>query len=195
MYGYIYLTTNLINQMMYIGQHKSSIFTEYKGSGKYLKKALNKYGWDNFKVELLEECSSQEELNDREKFWIKEYRDKYGYSRMYNLSDGGEGSNLSGENNPMYGRTHTDSTKKKISEAMKGNQIWLGRSHSSESRRKISNTKTGTKLSEATRKKMSESHSGENHHFYGKRLSDSHRQSLQIIMQIFQDPIILCMEE
>ena len=35
MYGYIYITTNLINGMKYIGKHKASMFDPaYKGSGK-----------------------------------------------------------------------------------------------------------------------------------------------------------------
>ncbi len=48
MYGYIYLTTNLINKKKYVGQHKSSKFDErYKGSGKLIKKAFKKYGKEN----------------------------------------------------------------------------------------------------------------------------------------------------
>jgi len=49
MYGYIYKTTNIVNGRQYIGQHMSELFDEnYKGSGKALLEAINKYGWDNF---------------------------------------------------------------------------------------------------------------------------------------------------
>lgn len=59
MYGYIYLTTNLINERKYIGQHTSSEFDpNYKGSGKILWQAINKYGWDNFSVRMLCPCFS-----------------------------------------------------------------------------------------------------------------------------------------
>ena len=43
MYGYIYLTTNLINGKKYIGQHRSKEFDKsYFGSGVVLLKALEK---------------------------------------------------------------------------------------------------------------------------------------------------------
>lgn len=65
MYGYIYKTTNLINNKIYIGKHKSNLFDiNYYGSGKIIRRALNKYGKDSFKLELLEECGSLEELSE-----------------------------------------------------------------------------------------------------------------------------------
>lgn len=91
MYGYIYLTTNLINGKKYVGKHKSSYFNpEYKGSGKVLWKAIKKYDWDNFKVELLKECNSLEELNQSE---IEEIslRNAIVSEEYYNLKGGGEG--------------------------------------------------------------------------------------------------------
>ena len=40
MYGYIYITTNLINNKIYIGQHKSKNYDKkYLGSGLLLKRA------------------------------------------------------------------------------------------------------------------------------------------------------------
>lgn len=60
MYGYIYLTTNLVNNSRYVGRKKSDRFPfinkngeVYLGSGMTLNKAINKYGKENFKVELL----------------------------------------------------------------------------------------------------------------------------------------------
>lgn len=90
MYGYIYLTTNLINSKRYIGQKTSAVFLkeEYLGSGKILLQAVTKYGKENFKVELLEECSSKEELDEREKFWISTYNAVYS-DNFYNLAFGG----------------------------------------------------------------------------------------------------------
>lgn len=67
MYGYIYITTNLINGKQYIGQKKSDVFLEdYKGSGRDISRAFNKYGFNNFKSVLIEECDSQEELDKQE---------------------------------------------------------------------------------------------------------------------------------
>ena len=73
MYGYIYKTTNLINNKTYIGQHKAKQFepNKYIGSGLTMLKAIKKYGKNNFKCEFLEECESKEILNQREIYWIK----------------------------------------------------------------------------------------------------------------------------
>lgn len=63
MYGYIYLTENLINGKKYIGQHRCTEFdTKYYGSGVLLSKAIQKYGKEHFKVTVLCECFSEEEL-------------------------------------------------------------------------------------------------------------------------------------
>ena len=52
-YGYIYLTTNLINNKIYIGQHKGKFNARYLGSGLHIKRSIKKYNRENFKVELL----------------------------------------------------------------------------------------------------------------------------------------------
>lgn len=115
MYGYIYITTNLINGKQYIGKHISSTFDEeYKGSGILLQKAINKYGKENFETKLLKECVSLEDLNQSEIEEISN-RDAVNSSYYYNLSGGGDGWSsqwassefrrmftikMSGDNNP-----------------------------------------------------------------------------------------------
>jgi hypothetical protein len=49
---------------------------------------LNKYGIENFSLDIIERCSSQKELNEREIYWIAYYKStdkKYGY----NIDSGG----------------------------------------------------------------------------------------------------------
>ena len=92
MYGYIYKTTNLVNGKIYIGKKKGEFTTSYKGSGKYLKNALNKYGVENFSVEVIEYCETLHIQNEREKYWIKYYRDLD--VDMYNIASGGDGGDL-----------------------------------------------------------------------------------------------------
>jgi len=82
----IYKTTNLLNGKIYIGQDRNNN-KNYLGSGKLLKKAIKKYGKDNFKKEILEECQSEEDLNDREVFWISQYNST-NRDIGYNISDG-----------------------------------------------------------------------------------------------------------
>lgn len=161
-YGYIYLTTNLINGKQYIGQHKSSKFhSSYKGSGKILKQAIEKYGKENFSTKVLEWCFNRDELAEREKYWIAFY-DATNNNNWYNITAGGYGVQLYGESNHMYGKHHTEETKKKISEKLTG--LLSGEK----------NPMYGIHLevSEETRKKMSESHkglmSGEKNPMYGK---------------------------
>lgn len=87
--GYIYITTNLVNNKKYIGQHKSKKFDiNYFGSGKLIKEALIKYGKDNFKCEIIEWCTSVEQLDEREIYWIAYYNAVYD-DNYYNLHDGG----------------------------------------------------------------------------------------------------------
>jgi group I intron endonuclease len=86
----IYKTTNLINNKIYIGQDSKNN-PKYLGSGLILKKAIKKYGEKNFKKEILEHCINQDELNEREKYWIKELNSIV--PNGYNITDGGTGGN------------------------------------------------------------------------------------------------------
>lgn len=89
-YGFIYMTKNLINGKLYIGQHKRTMNpkdindTWYLGSGVVLKKAIVKYGSDNFERTILYECNSQDELNYMEEIFI-EFYNAVGDDNFYNL--------------------------------------------------------------------------------------------------------------
>lgn len=75
--------------MIYIGQDKKDD-SEYLGSGLLLRRAINKYGIQNFRKEIIEKCSNQQELNEREKYWIK-YFNATDQKIGYNLTEGGTG--------------------------------------------------------------------------------------------------------
>ena len=84
----IYKTTNLKNNKIYIGQDSNNN-PSYLGSGTKLKLAVTKYGKENFIKETLEECNSADELNQRERYWIKELKSQQ-RSIGYNITDGGQ---------------------------------------------------------------------------------------------------------
>ena len=85
----IYKTTNLINGKFYVGQDSKNN-PEYYGSGNLLKRAIKKHGKQNFIKETLEVCCTQEQLNEREKYWIKETKAR---ELGYNIAEGGTGGN------------------------------------------------------------------------------------------------------
>ena len=60
-----------------------------KHENRHLQRSFNKYGEETFKSYILEECS-QEELNDREKYWIEKIK---AYEKGFNLTIGGYGIN------------------------------------------------------------------------------------------------------
>ena len=103
MYGYIYLTTNIVNNKKYIGQHRGNKFDPmYKGSGKLLEKAIRKYDKENFTTIILEECFSEDELNQKEKQYIDVYN-AVNDDLYYNLASGGLGHTCSPWNKGLKG--------------------------------------------------------------------------------------------
>jgi len=108
----IYKTTNLINNKIYVGKDKYND-PNYLGSGRILQNSIKKHGKENFIKEIIEHCSTKEELNQREIYWIAHYnsRDR---SIGYNLALGGEGGSA------HLGCKHTKETKNKMSKVKKG---------------------------------------------------------------------------
>ena len=157
-YGVIYKLTNLINGKVYIGQttnYEKRIKEHFKGvHNTYISNAILKYGKDNFQDALIDEAYSKVELNNKEKYWIRGYNSNE-KEIGYNLTSGGAHYTLS------------DISKKKISESKKGNIFRIGKYHSEESKKRISESKKGKKLSEDTRKKISEKTSGSGNPMYG----------------------------
>ena len=156
MYGYIYKTTNLENSKLYIGQHRGEFNPNYFGSGTYLRSAFNKYGKDKFRLEIIIHAEDKNALDELEKQYIKEYREKFGKDKLYNLADGGSGNALSGELNPFFGRHHSKETVERIRKAKTGHSVtreWVekmkqintGRKHTQEEKDKIRQSKIGKK--------------------------------------------------
>ena len=120
---FIYVVENLINHKKYVGFHSTDNLNDgYMGSGIALKRAIKKYGLENFNRFILEECDFSN-WQERERFWIKELKT---FGEGYNLTIGGDGS---------LGLVLSEETKSKISMANKGREI------SEEHRKKLSKYK------------------------------------------------------
>lgn len=122
----IYKATNTFNKKSYIGidsewpkrcrGHKSAA---KRGSKFFFHNALRKYGFENFKWEILFQTEDYDHaLKDVEPFYIK-FFDTFG-ERGYNMTSGGEG---------IRNFSHTQETRKKISITKRKNPArpWLGK--------------------------------------------------------------------
>lgn len=195
----VYMHTSPSNKR-YIGITSLNPKRRWKnGSGynhnEYFTRAIEKYGWDNFKHEILEENLSLKEAYEKEQYYIQLYN-TYDKDFGYNLTKGGDGvrglkfsedalKKLSeaskGENNPFYGRHHSEETKRKISEYFKGKYIGslnpnYGNHWTDEQRSKASEYWTGNIISNDTRKKMSEAHKYRSEESYHKN-SNGYKES------------------
>lgn len=152
-FNYIYKITNITNGKIYIGKHSTDDLNDgYMGSGKIIKRALNKYGIENFKKEYLVFCDKEDKLNWFERFYIR----KYGSTNAdigYNLTKGGDGFSV-GNISCMKGKHHSKETRRKMSESAKG------KTFSAEHRIHISEVRKGMKFSDEHRIHLSESKKG-----------------------------------
>lgn len=187
----IYKVTNKINGKIYIGQtHFRN--DKYLGSGKIITAAIEKHGRDNFVKEYIDVASCQEDLDEKEKYWIKELnaQDK---NIGYNIADGGWNDftmneeikekisntlkgKFVGENAFRHGIKLSDEHKAAISKALKGrkkttafkkhlSKINKGKKHSKEAKIKMSVSATGRVKSKETIEKIKNSLLARNFHW------------------------------
>lgn len=157
MYFTIYKITNKLDGKTYIGKHQTQDLDDgYMGSGKLLKRAIKKYGIENFTKEILFNFTTEEEMNAKEKELVVLGENSY------NLCEGGHGGFgyinrvSTSEQKAAIGAKGgsvrwTDERKAAQSVRLckeykdghrsswfKNNDVWTGRKHSEETKRKIS---------------------------------------------------------
>lgn len=89
MFYLVYKTINLKNNKYYIGSHSTyNKEDDYLGSGKVLKKAIQKYGKENFTKVILYEAATSEEMYNKES---EEVKKSLFDPLCYNLNNGGRG--------------------------------------------------------------------------------------------------------
>ncbi len=146
----IYKITNVITNKVYIGQTTKTLSERIQNHhnsmvsnvNTHLYNAMRKYGWDNFKFEIIAEAQTQQELDELETYYIQLYDS---IQNGYNMTPGGN-------NNPMrsvvvsekhIAKMRSPEVRKKISESMKASYQRRGgvneehRKHLSESRKML----------------------------------------------------------
>jgi group I intron endonuclease len=140
----IYLTTNKINGKKYLGKDTQNN-PKYLGSGLDLKKAIEKYGAENFEKTILEVCNNKEELWKREEYWLN-YYDVKNNKEFYNRTNKAFGSWEGRKFEPI-----TEKTKQKMSMAHK--DIPLSKEH----KQAISDAMLGHSKTEEWKQNLSKS--------------------------------------
>ena len=88
----VYKITNRLNGKLYVGQTRQPIekrFLQHAKARTPLDDAMRNCGLENFTIEVIEECETQEQANKRERFWIRVLNCKM--PNGYNRSSGGKG--------------------------------------------------------------------------------------------------------
>lgn len=153
----IYKIKNKIDGKIYIGQTAKSLEERWKqhrnmsSNCRYLKRAIQLYSTDSFEVSIISRCSSIEEMNHREAYYIKLFNTLA--PNGYNLTKGGAKSEWS-----EVSRLKSSMTHKKLSAngQNKGNfkkgQVALNKGvpHSEKAKIKMSQARKGIRSSPAT---------------------------------------------
>lgn len=112
--GCVYRATNEINGKIYIGMTTKTLeyrrkkhIEKNKNNQTHFKRALRKYGNDNFTWQILFSSKKKKELIDKEIFYIKKYDT---FNNGYNMTLGGEG---------LFGFSFNEESKMKMSETHK----------------------------------------------------------------------------
>lgn len=183
----IYIIRCLVNGKVYVGQsvnfkgRKNSHLCDLRTNRgiQKLQDDWNTYGEESFEFVLLEQIDDKNKRNEREKFYIQKFSS---ITDGYNTNTGGIGQGNFGYLNGMYGKQHTEKSKKQMSEHRKGltsgeRNPMYGKHHTEATKQKISEANRGRVLSEDRKRQISET---------SKRLwqDPEHRQSLLMASKV-----------
>lgn len=194
----IYKATNLINGKIYIGmttktlEHRVKVHKrDSQRLNTYFYQAIRKHGFDNFKWKVIDTAETMEELEEKERYYIKLYNCFDNKDVGYNTQSGGNSlyeiteehrrqrsERAKGKNNPMYGtvspmkgKKFTESHKQKISEAIKKAyrpHMYGGTNPSAKKVRNIDTGEVFETMTEASKKYPGISRQSINHNCVGR---------------------------
>ena len=140
-----------------------------------LSRDIENIGWDNFKHDILASNMNEDDAYELEKELIHKYKSnnpKYGYNKSVGgkINSGMVRSNvyrdkmsksLSGKRHPMYGKHHSEESKRKMSISSSGkNHPMYGKHLNDDTKKKLSEAHKKENLSDETLRKMREARLG-----------------------------------
>lgn len=155
------------NGKVYIGITGQNPVNRWKSNGlgyktqSYFYKAIKKYGWENFKHEILFENLTKERAEQKEIDLIKFYKSN-NPNHGYNIREGGSTSLWREDSKEKLrlanlGNHVSKETKKKLSEINKGKKSYI---RTSETLKKLSESRKGIIFSEEHKRKLSDAKKG-----------------------------------
>ena len=120
---------------------------------RHLQRAWDKYGEDAFEWGIIEEVVSEDVLLEREQCWLARYLENP--ATCYNIA-------AVAEKPPSWtGKHHAEEAKEKIGRAHRGelHPMW-GRTHTTETKRKMSKARKGKPKSEAHKEEIGAANAG-----------------------------------
>lgn len=170
---------------VYVGITKQTVDERWKNgfgyqSSPHFWSAIQKYGWDNIRHEVLHDDLTEEQACEYEKRYIEEYRAtdrRYGY----NQKTGGD-----------IGVAYNPDVRERISEKLKEHY----RLHPEECER-LSKRATGFRHSEESKAKMSAAAAGRSNPHNGdwnRKIGESNRQTIMSNESLYQDTARRCRE-
>ena len=158
-----YVYTHSVNdEVFYVGKGRGNRATQTRSRNRHWWNIVNKHGKPV--VNIIQDNLTDEDAYSLEIKLISEY----GISNLSNVSEGGKlyenGYDMSGESNPMYGKTHSEETREKIR------------------KRTLKRNKETFKHSDIQNQRISES-------LRGKTKSDKHKENLSKAQQRIEPQI------
>lgn len=194
-FGFVYITVNKINGKRYVGQKQFNSergnWKNYLGSGIAIKKAMNKYGKENFYKNIVSFAFSQEELNKQEQDLIN-FLNAVNSDNYYNLSNGQYDcpwNSFSDEKKEIvrkkikehsFWNVATEEDKQKMKEKIKKcgkDNPFFGKQHTEETKKKISIANKGKTIGEKNAS-FWKGKKGEEHCRFGKTFSEDSKKKM-----------------
>ena len=178
---YLYIKQHEITGLKYFGKTTKKDPYKYNGSGKYWTRHIKKHGVERVKTIWCKLFTDIDELQ----------RVALAMSEMYDIVDSEFWANMQPENGLDGGLTKEylpEKTKQKISEASKGNKAMLGKTHSEETKQKMSEARSKQIMkphTEESKQKMSDAKKG-------NKPTEETKQKLSAAQKGKSKPIIIC---